>query len=212
MRALAAVFALALAAMLPGGVAAQAQDAAPAPRRIQSPVLTIDVERLFAETLFGQRVNEDLRRRGAALQAENERLTAELTARERSLTERRPTMDPEAFRAEADAFDADVQRIRAEQDAKEAALQAAFDEERQRFLAAVTPVLVRLMIERGPWSSSNGGMSSSAWALWDITDDAVAAIDAEMGDGRVPPEGAGAPAPAAAERTDGAASGGAAAE
>lgn len=207
MRALAAVFALALAAMLPGGVAAQAQDAAPAPRRIQSPVLTIDVERLFAETLFGRRVNEDLRRRGAALQAENERLTAELTARERSLTERRPTMDPEAFRAEADAFDADVQRIRAEQDAKEAALQAAFDEERQRFLAAVTPVLVRLMIERGAVVVIERRDVFLSVGLVDITDDAVAAIDAEMGDGRVPPEGA-----AAAERTDGAASGGAAAE
>lgn len=210
MRALAAVFALVLAAMGPG--CAAAQDTAQAPRRIQSPVLTIDVERLFAETLFGQRVNEDLRRRGAALQAENERLTAELTARERSLTERRPTMDPEAFRAEADAFDADVQRIRAEQDAKEAALQAAFDEERQRFLAAVTPVLVRLMIERGAVVVIERRDVFLSVGLVDITDDAVAAIDAEMGDGRVSPEGAGAPAPAAAEGTDGAASGGAAAE
>ncbi len=193
MRAPAAAAALGLAvALAPGGPAAQEAPAPDAAGPVQSPVLTIDAERLFAETLFGRRVNAELVARSDALQSENERLAAELAARERGLTERRPTMEPEAFRAAADAFDADVQRIRAEQDAKEVALQQTLDAERQRFLGVVTPVLARLMIESGAAVILERRYVFLGVGLVDVTDEAIGAIDAALGDGS---EGQG-PAPA----------------
>ncbi|NAZ36967.1 OmpH family outer membrane protein [Rubellimicrobium sp. CFH 75288] len=161
-----------------------AQEAEPPPRvAVQSPVLTLDVERLFAETRFGRRIEADLRQRGEALQRENEALAAELTARERSLTERRASMEPEAFRAEADAFDREVQRIRAEQDAKEAALRDAAAEGRQTFLNEAMPILARLMVASGAAVILERRSVFLGAGVVDITDEAIAAIDAALGDG-----------------------------
>jgi Skp family chaperone for outer membrane proteins len=166
-----------------GPLGAAAQDA-PAPRaQVQSPILTIDADRLLAETRFGQRLSSDLRERTEALAAENERLRAELTAEERSLTERRPEMEVEAFRAEADAFDERVQRIRAEQDAKQQALEASVEEGQQRFLTAVTPVLGRLMIESGAVIILERRDAFLSASSIDVTEEAIAAIDAQLGDG-----------------------------
>lgn len=197
----------ALLAMAPLG--AVAQEGSPAPAgEVQSPILTIDVERLLAETRFGRRLAEDLQARADALDAENERLRLELVEEERSLTERRPSMEGEAFRVEADAFDSRVQRIRAEQDAKQEALAASVEEDRRTFLNAATPVLGRLMIESGAAVILNRRDVFLSASLVDITDEAIAAIDAELGDGSevavpAPPEPAEAPtleaAPPAAE-------------
>jgi Skp family chaperone for outer membrane proteins len=152
--------------------------------QVQSSILTIDVDRLLAETLYGQRISADVRARGETLAAENERLAAELTAEERSLTERRPMMDPEAFRAEADAFDAKVQRIRSEQDAKERALEAAVAEGRAAFLEAATPVLARLMAESGAVAMLERRSVFLSAAAIDVTEEAIAAVDAAIGEGQ----------------------------
>ena len=97
------------------GVAQQAEPTAPlavAPRggeaeneQVRSPVLTIDTDRLFRESQFGQRILSDLGEETEALAAENRRIEAELKEEERRLTEQRPQMDVATFREEADAFD-----------------------------------------------------------------------------------------------------------
>jgi len=151
--------------------------------QVQSPILVIDSNRLFAETLFGKAVDGDLRARADALAAENRQLESELTAEERSLTERRPAMEVEAFRAEADAFDARVQEIRTAQDAKQRELEEAVNRSRDEFLNAVTPVLARLMIDSGAAVILERRDVFLSVGLVDITDEAIQAIDAQMGDG-----------------------------
>lgn len=155
--------------------------------QVRSPILTIDVDRLLAETRYGKRLDEDLRAREEALAAENRRIEAELTSEERDLTARRPTMEVESFRAEAEAFDARVQRIRAEQDAKEQALTDSVEQGRAAFLNAATPVLARLMIDRGAAVILERRDVFLSASLVDITDEAIAAIDAQLGDGRSAP-------------------------
>ena len=173
-----------LLSLAPFGVAAQEPSVS---GEVQSPILTIDVDRLLAGTQFGRRIAEDLRDRTEALAAENERLRVELTEEERSLTERRPSMEMDEFRAEADAFDRRVQGIRADQDAKQRALEGAVEEGRQDFLNAVTPVLGRLMIDTGAAVILERRDVFLSASLVDITDRAIAAIDAQLGDGRAPP-------------------------
>lgn len=180
-RALAAVAALWLAQPAP------AQEGL-SMGQVQSPILTLDADRLVAETLYGRRLAADLAARAEALAAENRGIEAELTAEVEDLTARRPTMEPEAFRAEADAFDAKVQRIRAEQDAKERALQEAVAANRERFLNDATPVLARLMVEAGAAVILERRDVFLSAGLVDVTDEAVAAIDAALGEG--PPAGA----------------------
>ncbi len=128
----------------PLGAAAQDQ-----PLQIPSPILTLDQEALFNGSRVAERIAAEIERQSAELSQENRRIEAELTAEELDLTEKRASMDPDAFRALADAFDEKVQAIRDEQDAKARELQRLSESERQNFLRRITPILGELVRERG---------------------------------------------------------------
>ena len=174
--------ALALAAFAGSAVA---QDSAPPVQmgQVQSAILTLDTERLFSESAFGLRIAAELQAETDTLRDENRRIEAALTAEEQSLTERRPTMTPEAFRAEADAFDERVQGIRTAQDAKERALQNGVTDGRDQFLAVAAPVLGQMMRDAGAAVILDRRTVFLALSAVDITDEAIAAIDAAIGDG-----------------------------
>ena len=112
---------LALGLALAGAAPAIAQESV-RPGVVQSAILTVEFDRLFAESAYGQRVSEMLDEQGASIAAENRRIEADLTAEERDLTEKRSTLDPVEFRKLAEAFDEKVQALRREQDAKARAL------------------------------------------------------------------------------------------
>lgn len=116
---------------------------------IQSPVLVIDQDRLFAETQLGARAQADLEARAQELADENQRIEAELIARERELTELRPTLTPEEFRPLADEFDERVERIRTEQDEKARELNRARDDARQAFFQDVAGIISGIVREKG---------------------------------------------------------------
>lgn len=178
----AAVLALGLGAGQ--GAAQDAPDPArPGQGQLRSPVLTIEADRLFAETLFGERIRAQVGAAADALAVENRGIEAMLQEEVDSLTERRPTMEVAAFRAEAEAFDARVQAIRAAQDAKERALNLALGEGREAFLEAATPVLGQLMIDSGAVVILDRRSVFLGVGLIDVTDAAVAAIDAALGEG-----------------------------
>ncbi|MEQ6247915.1 OmpH family outer membrane protein [Sulfitobacter sp. HNIBRBA3233] len=121
-----------------------AQDTPPS-----TPILTIDSERLFLSSDFGQRVAAEIEARGNELASENRRIEAELAAEEQELTNRRAEMTAEEFRPLADDFDARVQQTRAAQAAKSRALNSLLDREREIFLGAAGPVLQELMEDVG---------------------------------------------------------------
>ncbi|WP_380991408.1 OmpH family outer membrane protein [Sedimentitalea sp. HM32M-2] len=148
-----------------------------------SAILTISSERLYAESAFGQRVAREIEAASAVLAAENRGIEVELTAEEQDLTERRPQMDPAAFRGLADEFDRKVQEIRRTQDAKARRLVLKNEEERVRFLQAARPVLADLMRESGAGVLlERSSVFLSANAI-DMTDIAISRLDALLGDG-----------------------------
>ncbi|KUJ86237.1 outer membrane chaperone Skp [Ruegeria marisrubri] len=150
----------------------------------EAPILTISSDRLFSESAFGQRVIREIEAEGAALAAENERIVAELSREEKELTQKRAEMDPDAFRELADAFDRKVQSHRDGQRAKLEALGARGEEARGTFLQLARPILVALLHDSGAGvilERSSVFLSSDAT---DITDIAIARIDAAIGDGR----------------------------
>lgn len=175
-----------LAAAMAGPLVAQETAQLPL-GQVQSVVLTVDTDRLFAESAFGRRLAEDLRAQTEALAAENRRIEADLTAEEQGLTARRPSMTVEAFRAAADEFDSRVQAIRAAQDAKERALQEAVTAGREEFLNAAAPVLGDLMRASGAAVILDRRAVFLAIGAVDITDEAIAAIDAAIGPGAPAP-------------------------
>ncbi len=168
-----------------GGVPAHlaAQELSLGEQVLRSPLLTVDRDRLFSASQFGQRMSREVQEDGAALEAENRRIEAELASEEKDLTEQRPKMTPEEFRTLADAFDAKVQRTRTEQADKARALNERLDRAQRQFLATAGPVLERMMQEADAaviMEQRNVFMSAN---IIDITDQAVTRIDAEIGDG-----------------------------
>jgi Skp family chaperone for outer membrane proteins len=150
---------------------------------LRSPFLFVDQEALFANSAYGQRVTADIETESRLLAEENRRLEAELSAEERDLTERRPTLDPEEFRQLADDFDARVTQIRTEQDAKARALSERGDMERRRFLSAAVPILGQIMRDAGAGAVFDQRSVFLSDDRLDITDRAIEAINTTIGDG-----------------------------
>lgn len=148
-----------------------------------SPVLTLESDRLFTDSAFGQRVATEIEAESAVLAAENRRIEAELGAEERDLTDRRNEMEPEAFRALAEAFDQKVRSNRQSQDAKARELTQNADQARGEFLRAVRPVLEAMMRETGATVIMDRSTVILSAGAVDITDLAIARIDAAIGDG-----------------------------
>ncbi len=147
-------------------------------------ILTIDPERLFADSLFGERVVAEIAADTEKLQKEFQRLEADLTAEEKDITEKRATMAPKDFRILADAFDAKVQEIRRTQDAKARELEGRLDQERAAYLNLILPILGELMNERGAAVVLDNRMVFAVASGVDITDEALQRIDATLGDGK----------------------------
>ncbi|MBY6047385.1 OmpH family outer membrane protein [Vannielia litorea] len=146
-------------------------------------VLTINQERLFRTTLFGQRLQSELNTARSELIAENARIQEGLEAEEAELTAQRETMEPAAFRDLADAFDEKVTEIRAEQEAKTRSLQRRQERSQQVFSSAIGPVVREVLEERGASVILDSRAILLAVADVDVTDVVRARVDAILGDG-----------------------------
>jgi Skp family chaperone for outer membrane proteins len=150
---------------------------------LRSPILSLDQERLFARSAFGQRIAAELQADSSVLESENRRIEAALEAEEKDLTVRRPAMSPEAFRALADAFDTKVQRIRTEQVAKARDLAQRNEEAQRQFLETARPVLEQLMLDTGAVAIIDPRSVVMSLSVIDVTEEARRRIDAIIGDG-----------------------------
>ena len=198
------LMALALAAGAAAPSAAQ-EVSPPAAPSLQTPILTIDQDRLFGETLWGKRVAGRIEAASADLAAENRRIEAELTAEEKVLTDKRPTLPAEEFRKLADDFDARVVEFRRTQDGKARAIGRIHDAERQAFYKAARPVMAEVLRGHGAVAVLDNRAIFLAADAIDATEEMTARIDTELGAGtdvELPAEpddggGGAAPAPAA---------------
>lgn len=176
--------AVALALLGAASVFAQTQSNTALERgSVISPVLTIDSERLFLESDFGRRVAAEAETLGAELSAENRKIEADLESEEQGLTERRPSLSPEEFRALADAFDTKVQETRAAQTAKGRAINEELERAREVFLAAAAPVLEKLMRDAGAAVILERRSVFVSASAVEITEDAIALLNETLGSG-----------------------------
>ncbi len=148
-----------------------------------SPILTIDSDRVFQESAFGQRVVKEIEVESAKLATENTLIAANLEAEEKKITEQRANISPEDFRVLADAFDQKVQETRQAQATKGRALNQLLDKERDIFLAAAAPVLERLMREAGAAVILDRRTVFVSASAVEITDDAITLLDETIGNG-----------------------------
>ena len=207
----------ALAQQAPGAAAAEG-DGTPAPQatapaapvptspqdRAAGPavsrgIVTVDQEKMYNRSAWGQRAEALVAERLRAVQAENARLFADLSAEEADLTRQRATLPAEDFRARATAFDERVTTLRREREAASLEVAALAEAERNRFFAAAVPVIGSLMRERGAVLVLDPRTVLMSAEAIDMTDAAIARLNQQVGDGaglvQVPPVPLSTPAP-----------------
>jgi len=164
------------------GAGVRAQDITVQPPQAPAQVLLIDQDRLFSGSVFGQAVGGVIDRVGRDLSAQNREIEDVLTQEEQRLTELRSSLSIEDFRLRAAEFDARVVEIRSEQDAKNRALGAYAEAARQRFLEIMGLILIDLVQRSGAEVLMDRRAVIFARDDIDITDEAIAAIDAALAD------------------------------
>ncbi|WP_306114087.1 MULTISPECIES: OmpH family outer membrane protein [unclassified Roseovarius] len=153
---------------------------------VKSDILVLDPDKLFAETLLGQRINREYLAEREKLIARNRKIEAELEAEELALTEQRAQKTPEEFRDLADAFDEKVQEIRRDSERAVRDLERSRDRAPVTFMRIVEPVLIQLMRE------TDGAVILDVRSVLlradvvDITPLAIRRVDAEIGEGTEP--------------------------
>jgi len=152
--------------------AATAQSA-PAPQ-----VLVVDTDRLFSESTLGRARAAEFEQAFRALAAENAEIEATLISDERALTDLRPSLSPEEFRARADAFDKRVDQLRAEQDEKERQLSRARDEAQAELFNAFSEIVSEIVRTRGALVVIDRRNVYLSVGGLDITDEALAQFNA----------------------------------
>lgn len=176
MRRLLSAAAVLLAAVLAPPLAAQSDLSSP-----QSPVLVIESERLFIETEFGRASLRAIDEQARRLAAESREIDAQLIEEERALTEARPTLSTEEFRARADAFDERVLRLRRERDEASTQLGRARDEAESILRNAALPILAQIVLDRGAVAVFERRDVFIVDDAIDITDEAIRRIDEQLG-------------------------------
>ena len=185
---LVAVVAIGVCALTPRG-AAHAQD------RLQSGtpvgqitgILILNQERFFSDSQYGARAQAEFDAASAELARENRQIERDLIEEEQHLVELRAQMATIDFRVLADEFDTRVEAIRSAQDTKARSLTSLVEQVRQSYFEQAFPVLLEIVRDRGAAVIMDTRSVILSAETVDITDDAIAMVDALLGTG--PEEG-----------------------
>jgi Skp family chaperone for outer membrane proteins len=150
-------------------------------------VLTLDQDRLYNASLYGKALEARSQAATQDLARENRQIEADLSAEEASLTTQRPALTAAIFAKLATDFDKKVETIRAAQDAKAKQLVTDRDAGRKQFFDAAVPILAEVMRSLGAYAILNRGSVVLSFDSIDVTDRAIAALDARIGDGTKTP-------------------------
>ena len=114
---------------------------------IQVPLIAFDRDRIFTESTIGRDLEAKIEALRTALVAENDTIYTTLEAEEKELSILKDTLSSEAFSVRADAFDAKVIAIRAEQKVKSETVQQAYDLGVRDFEQSLNTVLTEIAQE-----------------------------------------------------------------
>ncbi|WP_420863532.1 OmpH family outer membrane protein [Algirhabdus cladophorae] len=180
---------LALAASLCGAASAQTGGQPQFPiGQLPTPILTVEPDRLFSQSDFGIRIADELAREREILLEDKTAIENQLRVEEQQLTDQRADLSAAEFTALADAFDQKVQQLRRDQDERSRAFSAKLDRSRQDFFAFALPVLADMVRQSGAVAILERRTVFLAADAIDITDQAIARINTELGDGLNAPQ------------------------
>jgi Skp family chaperone for outer membrane proteins len=158
-----------------------AQAAAQSIGVVQSDVLVVNPDQLFAETRLGQRMTEELQAERDALIALNRDLEQQLESEEQALTELRAETSPEEFRSMADSFDRKVQQIREDSERRVRDLERSRSQAPVAFMRIVEPILIEIMRDADAAVILDSRATLLSVEAVDITALAISRVDETIG-------------------------------
>lgn len=153
---------------------------------VQNDIIVMDTDRLFEESELGQQMIADYNEDREALIARNREIEAELKAEEQALTAKRGEVSAEEFRKLADAFDQKVQGFRERTERKARDLERSRERAPVEFMRRIEPILVELMDDAGADIIITKRQVLLASDVIDVTEIAIARVDAAYEGGRLP--------------------------
>ncbi len=149
----------------------------------QAALLTVDQDLLFVRSAWGVRATALTDAELDKIAADNDRFATQLSDEEAKLTQDRATLDPAEFRRRAEAFDARATQVRRERAQLVQDLNAWAEADRAAFYRAALPIMGDMMQERGAVAVLDRRTVFVALDSIDMTDDLVAMLDQQLGDG-----------------------------
>ncbi|MFT5869791.1 MAG: Skp family chaperone for outer membrane protein [Paracoccaceae bacterium] len=150
-------------------------------------ILILNQERFFSDSQYGEQAQSEFDAASAELARENRQIERDLIEEEQHLVELRTQMVAIDFRVLADEFDTRVEAIRSAQDTKVRSLTSLVEQVRQSYFEQAFPVLLEIVRDRGAAVIMDTRSVILSAETVDITDDAIAMVDALLGNG--PEEG-----------------------
>lgn len=140
--------------LLAGAPLATAQDAPiseipQAQPKLTFPILAFDRSRVISQSQMGMALEAKIEAARSALLVENDQIYADLEAEEQEISDQRPMMTDEAFRARAAEFDAKVTEVRDQQDEKARDVQSLYDSGLEELETEMNAVLTRVARDLG---------------------------------------------------------------
>ncbi len=145
-------------------------------------LLVINQEQLLLDSELGKHILALEEEEKNALLAEGSRISEEFVAEELELTEKRDQLPPEEFRQLAEAFDAKVVAMRAQQDQSDRAQIARNEARRRQFFQIAVPVLGAIMRKYNAVAILDRRSVLIFDTNLDITQEAINRLDQEYAD------------------------------
>lgn len=151
-------------------------------------VLVLDVEQAYASSAWGKRAQADIETLAREIEAENLRMEDELVAEEQALAAERSALSAADFREKAEAFDTRAQTVRRDRRQAAVDLGSRAQADRNAFVEATLPVIAGIMQERSAGIVLDRRQVLAAVNGVDVTQELVARMDEQVGDGGQLPE------------------------
>lgn len=163
---------------LAGVAALGAASAANGAERVD--LLLVSRKRLLTETRQARALSEAETQLSAELQRRIDEIKAELGREEQELARMRGSLDRSVFQAKITAFDRKVRKERRRAQQYAANLRNAFRAEKIKLAAAVRPVLLALLAEKGASAILDADTALAFDPALDVTDEAIARFNATV--------------------------------
>jgi len=167
-----------------GAAPASAQESAKAKPAV---ILIVNTEQLFAQSKVGQSIRKQVQAQAEALQKENDKKGKEMEAEAKKLSDQRALLSQDEFKKKVEALQKKDREIQESVQEKSQALQIGAQQARAKVQAALRPIFVDLMKERGGTVLLDQSVVLAGGVDLDITQEALKRLNEKLSDVKVEP-------------------------